>query len=168
MPALQQHTFQSTSEAAFNVAIHRILVSRAETNLCNAQKIASKRSGQRGHTARQALLTAEAELASIQSQDPQVYDTPKIANDLMKEVFDAYEALDVEADESRAKTILRGLGFSDEELQNGSKEISWLSGGWKMKVMLGKALFIKPDVLLLDEPSEAHSIRIFRFVNRPS
>jgi len=59
-----------------------------------AQKIASKRSGQRGHTARQALLTAEAELASIQSQDPQVYVAPKIANDLMKEVFDAYEALE--------------------------------------------------------------------------
>jgi ATP-binding cassette subfamily F protein 3 len=119
-----------------------------------AQKIAIKRSGQRGHTARQALLVAEAELQSIQSQDPQLYVTPKMAHDLMKEVFEAYEVVDVEGDESRAKTILRGLGFSDDELNNGGKEISWLSGGWRMRVMLGKALFMKPDILLLDEPSE--------------
>jgi len=124
-----------------------------------AEKIATKRSGQRGHTARQALLAAEEELQSIQSQDPQVYVTPKMANDLMKEVFEAYEVVDVEGDESRAKTILRGLGFSDEELDNGGKEISWLSGGWRMRVMLGKALFMKPDVLLLDEPSEFEKMR---------
>ncbi len=82
-----------------------------------------------------------------------------MANDLMEEVFEAYEAVDVEGDESRAKTILRGLGFSDEELNNGGKEIGWLSGGWRMRVMLGKALFMKPDILLLDEPSELKRMR---------
>ena len=39
-----------------------------------AQKIATKRSGQRGHTARQDLL-AEAALATLQAQDPQTYVT---------------------------------------------------------------------------------------------
>ncbi len=47
----------------------------------------------------------------------------------MEEVFEAYEVVDVEGDESRAKTILRELGFSDEELNNGGKEIGWLRGG---------------------------------------
>ena len=74
----------------------------------------------------------------------------------MTEVFSAYEALDVEADEARAKTILRGLGFSDEDLSKEGKQIGALSGGWRMRVMtvmLGKALYLNPDILLLDEPS---------------
>ena len=79
-------------------------------------------------------------------------------NDIMEEVFNAYEALDVEADEARAKAILRGLGFSDEDLSKEGKQIGVLSGGWRMRVMLGKALYINPDILLLDEPSTYLSI----------
>jgi ATPase subunit of ABC transporter with duplicated ATPase domains len=127
-----------------------------------AQKIATKRSGQRGHTARQDLLAAEAALATLQAQDPQTYVTASMAHELMSQIFGAYEALDVEADEARAKSILRGLGFKDEELLMEGKEIGALSGGWRMRVMLGKALFIKPDILLLDEPSSFSSY-YFRF-----
>jgi len=152
--ALQGYTSKSASESALNTIIHNILISRSQTALTLAQKIATKRSGQRGHTARQALLAAEAHLASITSQNAQTYITPVLANEVMSEVFGAYEGMDVEADESRAKGILRGLGFKDEELQQEGKQIGWLSGGWRMRVMLGKALFINPDILLLDEPSE--------------
>ncbi|PPQ89417.1 hypothetical protein CVT25_002183 [Psilocybe cyanescens] len=124
-----------------------------EIALDKAQKIATKRSGQRGHTARQALLVAESDLATLQAQDPQTYVTTQMVHDIMTEVFGAYEVLDVEADEARAKSILRGLGFSDEDLAKEGKKIGGLSGGWRMRVMLGKALFIKPDILLLDEPT---------------
>ena len=65
-------------------------------------------------------------------------------NEIMTEVFSAYEALDVEADEARAKTILRGLGFSDEDLSKEGKQIGALSGGWRMRVILGKALYLNP------------------------
>jgi len=128
-----------------------------------AQKIATKRSGQRGHTARQDLLAAEASLTSLQAKDPQTYVTASMAHELMTQIFGAYEALDVEADEARAKTILRGLGFKDEELSKEGREIGALSGGWRMRVMLGKALFMKPDILLLDEPSAYSSYFSFLF-----
>jgi ATPase subunit of ABC transporter with duplicated ATPase domains len=147
------------------VIIHGLLVSRAQTALDLSHKIATKRSGQRGHTARQALLAAENELATIQAQDPQIYVTSQMVHDIMTEVFGAYEALDVEADEARAKTILRGVGFGDDELNKEGKQISGLSGGWRMRVMLGKALYVKPDILLLDEPSRSESFLCFGICN---
>jgi len=153
LPALQGFNANSTSDAALNTLIHELLLSRAQDALDMAQKIATKRSGQRGHTARQDLLAAEAALATLQAQDPQTYVTASMAHELMTQIFGAYEALDVEADEARARSILRGLGFKDEDLLKEGKEIGALSGGWRMRVMLGKALFIKPDILLLDEPS---------------
>lgn len=137
-----------------NITLHNLLVARAQAAVEKAQKIATKRSGQRGHTARQALLAAEEELERIRAEDPQKYVTPQMATEVMNEIFTAYESLDVEGDEARARAILRGLGFREEDLGKEGKDIGGLSGGWRMRVMLGKALFMVPDILLLDEPSE--------------
>ncbi|KAF8889529.1 P-loop containing nucleoside triphosphate hydrolase protein, partial [Gymnopilus junonius] len=99
------------------------------------------------------LLMAESEFATIRTEDPQTYVTTEMVHDMMTEVFGAYAALDVEGDEARAKGILRGLGFKDDDLNKEGRQIIGLSGGWRMRVMLGKALFMKPDILLLDEPT---------------
>lgn len=52
--------------------------------------------------------------------------------------------------DSRAKILLHGLGFAEDEMQMAVKEFS---GGWRMRLNLAQALIYKSDVLLLDEPT---------------
>jgi ATP-binding cassette, subfamily F, member 3 len=52
--------------------------------------------------------------------------------------------------EARAKSIIKGLGFTE---QDWSKPCSSFSGGWKMRVVLAGLLVSSPDILLLDEPT---------------
>jgi ATPase subunit of ABC transporter with duplicated ATPase domains len=61
-----------------------------------------------------------------------------------------YEELGGYALEGRAREILAGLGFS-EAMMDG--DVGALSGGWKMRVALGRILLMRPDAMLLDEPS---------------
>jgi ATPase subunit of ABC transporter with duplicated ATPase domains len=66
------------------------------------------------------------------------------------EVQGRFEELDGYALESRAREVLAGLGFS-EEMMDG--DVGALSGGWKMRVALARILLMRPDAMLLDEPS---------------
>ncbi|MDE0781404.1 MAG: ABC-F family ATP-binding cassette domain-containing protein [Alphaproteobacteria bacterium] len=69
------------------------------------------------------------------------------------EISDAHERLnmiDAHGAPARAARILAGLGF-DEEGQH--EPLSSFSGGWRMRVALAGLLFSRPDLLLLDEPS---------------
>jgi ATPase subunit of ABC transporter with duplicated ATPase domains len=66
------------------------------------------------------------------------------------EVQGRFEELDGYALEGRAREALAGLGFS-EEMMDG--DVGALSGGWKMRVALARILLMRPDVMLLDEPS---------------
>ena len=52
--------------------------------------------------------------------------------------------------ETRVKVALGGLGFTTEEF---SKPFQSFSGGWRMRAELSRVLASKPDLLLLDEPS---------------
>src|SRR5690242_18283307 len=61
-----------------------------------------------------------------------------------------FEELDGYALEGRAREVLAGLGFT-QEMQDG--DVGALSGGWKMRVALGRILLMRPDAMLLDEPS---------------
>ncbi|MBK1664964.1 glycosyl transferase family 1 [Rhodospirillum rubrum] len=52
--------------------------------------------------------------------------------------------------EGRAREVLAGLSFSQEMMET---DVGALSGGWKMRVALGRILLMRPDAMLLDEPS---------------
>ena len=52
--------------------------------------------------------------------------------------------------EAKAREILAGRGFSQEMMDG---DVGALSGGWKMRVALARILLMRPDAMLLDEPS---------------
>ena len=70
--------------------------------------------------------------------------------DRFGEVQARFDELGGYALEARAREILHGLGFS-QEMQDG--DVGKLSGGWKMRVALARILLMRPDAMLLDEPS---------------
>src|SRR6201995_3557551 len=81
---------------------------------------------------------------------------PEQADDMDKiierygEVQGRFEELDGYALEGRAREVLAGLSFSQEMMDG---DVGALSGGWKMRVALARILLMRPDAMLLDEPS---------------
>ncbi|KAG8945886.1 hypothetical protein FRC04_012246 [Tulasnella sp. 424] len=137
---------------AVAVATATIQLARSKDKLDLANKTALKRSGARGIQARKDLKQAEKEhqdsLAVLQgaSDEPEKPETLEKANNLLMEVQDALEAMDAEATEARARSILRGLGFSEEQLD---AKFSTLSGGWRSRCALASGLLQKPNLAIL-------------------
>ncbi len=61
-----------------------------------------------------------------------------------------FEALDGYGLAAQIEKILPEMGF---EAEDGDRLVSAFSGGWQMRMSLGKILLQKPDLLLLDEPT---------------
>ena len=69
------------------------------------------------------------------------------------EYFEVHARHDALADphvETKAKKMLRGLGFRDTDFERPARD---MSGGWIMRARLARLLVIEPDILLLDEPT---------------
>ncbi|MGV2066533.1 ABC-F family ATP-binding cassette domain-containing protein [Agrobacterium sp. 22-226-1] len=93
-----------------------------------------------------------AELRELEAamSDPDRMDEMDTIIERYGEVQARYEELDGYALEGRAREVLDGLSFSQEMMDG---DVSKLSGGWKMRVALARILLMRPDVMLLDEPS---------------
>lgn len=93
-----------------------------------------------------------AELRELEAamSDPDRMDEMDAIIERYGEVQARYEELDGYALEGRAREVLAGLSFTQNMMDG---DVSKLSGGWKMRVALARILLMRPDVMLLDEPS---------------
>ena len=93
---------------------------------------------------------AEASLAAMEKEveDIIVNDGPESL--LLEPLYERIDEMDPATFEARAAIILTGLGFNSKTIKKKTKD---MSGGWRMRVALAKALFVKPTLLLLDDPT---------------
>jgi ATP-binding cassette subfamily F protein 3 len=79
--------------------------------------------------------------------------TPENLDDMihkMDRLQRQFEGLNGYGLEAQIEKILPEIGFEQED---GDRLVSAFSGGWQMRMSLGKILLQKPDILLLDEPT---------------
>ena len=98
------------------------------------------------------VSSVAAEMRELETAfgDPDQADNMEKLVERYGEVQARFEELDGYALEGRAREVLAGLSFSQEMMDG---DVGALSGGWKMRVALARILLMRPDAMLLDEPS---------------
>jgi len=97
-----------------------------------------------------SIVAAELRGLEHALADPDRADEMETLIERFGEVQARFDELGGYALEGRAREVLDGLGFSQEMMEG---DVGNLSGGWKMRVALARILLMRPDVMLLDEPS---------------
>ena len=93
---------------------------------------------------------AENEVERLDKLAEQLLEDEGPESPVLMDLYERMESMDPSTFATRASLILTGLGFNKKTIHKKTKD---MSGGWRMRVALGKALFIKPSLLLLDDPT---------------
>lgn len=79
----------------------------------------------------------------------------------VSELSEKYYSIEEVNYESEVEKVLKGLGFEREDFTRLTSEFS---GGWRMRIELAKILLKKPDLILLDEPTNHMDIESIQWL----
>jgi len=99
-------------------------------------------------TALEYVLDGDAQLRQLEKDIKQAEENEQ--GEALAHLYSEMEAIDGYTANSRAATLLNGLGFTTEQETAAVKQFS---GGWRMRLNLAQALMCRSDILLLDEPT---------------
>jgi ATP-binding cassette, subfamily F, member 2 len=113
------------------------------------------------------VQSAQNEIIKIDEEIETILSTEGPESEALLDLYDQLDSLDASTFETRAATILVGLGFQQSASSKGTKggaaldtQTKDMSGGWRMRVALAKALFLAPSLLFLDEPTNRKSTEL--------
>ena len=98
------------------------------------------------------VLAIEKELSFLADLLGQALPESELADAAHRQsrLLEEYERLGGYDLEARARKVLGGLGFDEDDMH---KPVEDMSGGWAMRVALARILLAEPDLILLDEPT---------------
>ncbi|TGJ88081.1 hypothetical protein E0Z10_g628 [Xylaria hypoxylon] len=96
------------------------------------------------------VTEAEKEMERLDKLAEQILEENGPDDPVLMDLYEHMDKMDPSTFATRASLILTGLGFNKVTIHKKTKD---MSGGWRMRVALAKALFVKPTLLLLDDPT---------------